>query len=302
MLAFKVNTRETKRTLLKDNIRASVMATHKDLIQRVEQQLQDDSLQLPGLPDIAWQVQQAVADPNMTLPKLATLISKDAALSARLVKIANSAWLGRPVKAENLPQAVMRLGFWQIRNVALGMALEGLYESTSEVVKDELAATWQQSIQLTAAAVTLLNHSPHAQAKALHSHTLALACISSRIGVLPLLTEIERNPSTFDDMEAFRVAKRDLTTPLGVNILEAWHFNAEIVRLQKEWRRGIGAMTPSYLSFMQLAGILTEQLQVAQSDEVLKMYADVGTIPRAGIWQQPAVQADYENILSALRD
>lgn len=271
---------------------------YTDLLNQVSSQLEADTLKLPGLPDIAMQVQRAVADPMMTLPKLAQILGKDPALSARIVRIANSAWLGRPVRAENLPQAVMRLGFWQIRNVALGMALEGLYESKDPMVKDELHKSWQQSMELTAAAVTLLNHYPGETD--LHSHTLALACTCSRIGVLPLLALVERD--SFSDIEDFRAAKQTLAIPLGVKVLTHWQFSDETVRLHKDWREGIGVMKPSYLSFMQLAGILTGQIQVNEPAEVLKMYAEQGCINRPGVWHQPAVQADYQNILSALRD
>lgn len=243
------------------------------------------------------QVQQAVADPMMTLPKLSQLIARDTALSLRLVRIANSAWLGRPVRADSLPQAVMRLGFWQIRNVALGMALEGLYESSSPLVREELARNWQRSMELTAAAVTLLNHSPHATS--FHSHTLALACTCSRIGILPLLSELEASQILSADEYQ---AKESLVIPLGVEVLQVWNFHPQIIELHQQWREGIGSMKPGYLSFMQLAGVVTGQIEVADADDLMKMYTASGCIIRPGVWQQPAVQADYQSILSALRD
>lgn len=274
------------------------MHTYTDLLQQVSQQLEDDTLKLPGLPKIAMDVQKAVADPMMTLPKLAQLIGRDPALSARLVRIANSAWLGRPIKAENLPQAVMRLGFWQIRNVALAMALEGLYESHDPLIKDELSKVWQQSVELTAAAVTLLNHYP-GEAD-LHSHTLALACTCSRIGVLPLLSALEQDQ--LSDIGDYHAAKQALMIPLGNKVLSSWNFSPEIVHIHQRWREGIGELRPSYLSFLQLAAVLLGQIEVDDTQGLLKLYTDAGCISRPGVWQQPAVQADYQNILSALRD
>lgn len=274
------------------------MHIYTDLLQQVSKELDADSLVLPGLPEIALQVQRAVADPLMTLPKLARIINKDPALSGRIIRIANSAWLGRPVKAENLPQAVMRLGFWQIQHVALGMALEGLYASQDELVQRELHQNWQKTIQLTAAAVTLLNHYPGEVD--LHGHTLALACSSSRVGILPLLTAIERDQ--LSDIEEYRAAEEVLAVPLGVKILKHWNFSDRLVNLHAEWREGVGSFKPSYLSFMQMAGIVTGQIKVKSAHEVLKFYADEGCITRANIWQQASVQADYQSILSALRD
>lgn len=274
------------------------MHTYTDLLHQVSRELDADTLVLPGLPEIALQVQRAVADPLMTLPKLARIISKDPALSGRIIRIANSAWLGRPVKAENLPQAVMRLGFWQIQHVALGMALEGLYASHDELVQRELRKNWQKTIQLTAAAITLLNHYPGEVD--LHGHTLALACSSSRVGILPLLTAIERDQ--LSDIEEYRAAAEVLAVPLGVKMLKHWNFSDRLVHLHAEWREGVGSFKPSYLSFMQIAGIVTEQIKVESTQEILRFYADEGCIARANIWQQPGVQADYHSILSALSD
>ena len=272
------------------------MHIYTDLLQQVSKELDADTLVLPGLPEIALQVQHAVADPMMTLPKLARIINKDPALSGRIVRIANSAWLGRAVKTENLPQAVMRLGFWQIQHVALGMALEGLYDSQDELVRSELKQNWQKSMQLTAAAITLLNHYP-GEAD-IHGYTLALACSSSRIGILPLLTAIERDQ--LSDIEDYRAAAQALEVPLGVKMLQHWNFSSQLVELHHLWREGVGSFKPSYLSFMQIAGIVTEQIKVDSAQQVLKYYADAGCISRANIWQQPSVQADYQNILAAL--
>jgi HD-like signal output (HDOD) protein len=276
------------------------MGDTTDLFNQVTAQIEDDSLQLPGMPDIAVRVQKAIADPMMTLPRLSQVIAQDPALSARLIRIANSAWLGRPVKAESLPQAVMRLGFWQIRSVALGMALEGLYNSQTAWIKEDLQQNWRQSLELTAAAVTLLNH--YRGDKVLHSHTLALSCMCSRIGVLPVLSMAEQDPDAYADMEFVRRAKAELSVPLGVKLLQAWNFNDETIRLQHTWRQGVGSFKPDYLSFMQLAAVLLGQIKVTQREEVVKMYAEAGCISRPALWQQPAVQADYQSILSALSD
>lgn len=276
------------------------MGTTTDLFNQVTAQIENDTLQLPGMPDIAVRVQKALADPMMTLPRLSQVIAQDPALSARLIRIANSAWLGRPVKAESLPQALMRLGFWQIRSVALGMALEGLYHSENELVKDELRQNWRLSLELTAAAVTLLNH--YNGDKVLHTHTLALGCMCSRIGVLPVLSMAEQDPDIYGDIEFVRRAKAELMVPLGVKVLQAWNFNDETIRLQQTWRQGVGGFKPDYLSFMQLAALLVGQIKVAQRDEVVKMYAEAGCISRPGLWQQPAIQADYQSILTALSD
>lgn len=276
------------------------MTNKTELFSLVADEIEKDTLVLPGMPDIAVQVQEAVADPLMTLPRLSKIISQDPALTGRLIRIANSAWLGRAVKAENLPQALTRLGFWQIRNVALGVALEGLYKAKNKQVQEELHTSWRHSLELTAAAVTLLNH--YKGDRKLHTHTLALGCMTSRIGMLPILSLAERQPAVFCEPEFLREAEKSLASSLGGKVLRSWNFSSELVEVQENWRLGIASFSPGYLGFMQLAAVLLGQIKVARPDEVVKMFADAGVISRARLWQQPAVQADYQDILSALTD
>lgn len=276
------------------------MTNETELFSLVADEIERDTLVLPGMPDIAVRVQEAVADPLMTLPRLSKIISQDPALTGRLIKIANSAWLGRAVKTENLPQALTRLGFWQIRNVALGVALESLFKAQNILVQKELHRNWRESLELTAAAVTLLNH--YKGERNLHTHTLALACMTSRIGMLPILSMAERQPSVFGESKFLRKAEKSLASSLGGKVLRSWNFTSDLVEVQENWRLGIASFEPGYLSFMQLAGVLLGQIKVARPDEVVKMFADTGAISRARLWQQPGVQADYQDILGALTD
>src|SRR5690625_7630972 len=52
--------------------------------------IQTDNMVLPTLPEIALQVREVAEDPDANINTLTQVIGKDTALSARVVKVANS--------------------------------------------------------------------------------------------------------------------------------------------------------------------------------------------------------------------
>lgn len=52
--------------------------------------LESGQLQLPTLPEVALRVRDAVEDENASASQIADIIAQDAALSARLIQVANS--------------------------------------------------------------------------------------------------------------------------------------------------------------------------------------------------------------------
>ncbi|CAM5202115.1 HDOD domain-containing protein [Alishewanella longhuensis] len=82
----------------------------------LDDKIRQDRL-LPTLPEIALRVRQTADDPKVSLAQMAEVIAQDAALSARMMKVANSAFMGRSIKVSTLSQAVTRIGLSQLRTL-----------------------------------------------------------------------------------------------------------------------------------------------------------------------------------------
>jgi HD-like signal output (HDOD) protein len=78
---------------------------------------------LPSLPVVVTQIIAAVDDPNSTVSRLNDLISKEPALAARMLRLANSAYFGRRNGMVSLPQCALVLGFNTIRSLALSASV-----------------------------------------------------------------------------------------------------------------------------------------------------------------------------------
>ena len=85
------------------------------------------SLNFPSPPAIAQQIIALARDPHADISQVAAAISRDPALAAKLLRVANSALYSRQRKSTNLRQALIVLGLHGATTLALGFSLVGTY-------------------------------------------------------------------------------------------------------------------------------------------------------------------------------
>ncbi len=76
----------------------------------------------------ALQIIKRAGDPSTTASDIAAILREDQALSARVLKIANSAFYGLPRQIGSIKSAVLLLGQKTIRNLALTATMSGAIE------------------------------------------------------------------------------------------------------------------------------------------------------------------------------
>lgn len=273
------------------------MSTQQAFLSILEDEISRDQLCLPTLPDIATAVERIAANPDSSLQDLNKIIGRDTGLSARMIRLANSAWLGRAVKVENLPQALTRIGLWQVRNIVVGLAMEQLFEARNDIVRRRMRQCWDESTVLTAAVLTLLKY--YDGKTRLHQHTAALMCMTSQIGALPVLTMAEKHSDTFANPRFLNESISNLGPSLSGMVMRAWRFTDEQVHIGEHWQGPIVSFKPSYLSLLQLGAVLTDLHRSKSSEELLVCFTQTGLLPSVDWWQQPHVQEHFQSIMEA---
>ncbi|MBM2833858.1 MAG: hypothetical protein HW406_1019 [Candidatus Brocadiaceae bacterium] len=81
-----------------------------------------ESPSLPTLPTVAYKLISISTNEEIGIKDVADLISRDASLSAKVLKIANSALYSLPCKISTIHQAASRLGMNAIRNLTLSFS------------------------------------------------------------------------------------------------------------------------------------------------------------------------------------
>ena len=78
---------------------------------------------LPPLPRIYSALTSALADPNSDATTISRILERDPAMCAKLLQLVNSAFFATAMPISNIAQAVMRLGFEMVKNLALSLAV-----------------------------------------------------------------------------------------------------------------------------------------------------------------------------------
>ncbi|MCL4498727.1 MAG: HDOD domain-containing protein [Chloroflexi bacterium] len=75
-------------------------------------------IDLPSMPATLARIIHTTNAPEATAEQLARIVMLDQSLATKVLRLANSAYIGRKMKAENVTEAVVTLGFGSIRNLA----------------------------------------------------------------------------------------------------------------------------------------------------------------------------------------
>lgn len=102
-------------------------------------------IELPTPPQTALRLIQLCNNPDVGVRELCEVVSLDAALSAKLLRAASSAYYGQQYEVSTLERAAVVLGFDHVKVVALGFHLVGLAQQCDEKVLD-LRAVWQGNV------------------------------------------------------------------------------------------------------------------------------------------------------------
>ena len=84
---------------------------------------------LPPMPAVATKVLELLGDPNVNYGKLGEAISSDPAVSARLLKVANSAFYSMKRQIKTIDHAIAIVGERTLRSLVLAASLEGMNKS-----------------------------------------------------------------------------------------------------------------------------------------------------------------------------
>jgi len=102
-------------------------------------------LQLPALPAHAYEVVELVDNPKSNAAQLARTISSDPALSAKVLRMANSPYYGFPKKISTIDFAIIVLGFDTLKEIVISISLMSTLQNNKDTHLD-LDVFWDHSL------------------------------------------------------------------------------------------------------------------------------------------------------------
>ncbi|HAU17902.1 MAG TPA: histidine kinase, partial [Marinobacter adhaerens] len=191
--------------------------------------IENDKLVLPTLPEVALQVRDIAQSEDSSIADLVKVISNDTALSARIIRVTNSPLFRGSRAIENLNMAVSRLGMAYTSNLAMGLAMEQMFQATSDMIDKRMRATWQTSTEVAGVCHVLAQHYTK-----LKPDQATLAGLVHLIGVLPILRYVEDQDIQISSIMLDNVVD-ELHPKIGATILKKWDFPKELQNVPLEY-------------------------------------------------------------------
>ena len=231
--------------------------------------IRNDELVLPTLPEVALRVREAAEDPDISIPDLSKVIGNDAALAARLIKVVNSPLLRTNREITDLNMAISRLGINYTSNLATGLAMEQMFQATSDVIDKKMRDVWSRSTEIAGMCHVLCRHFTR-----LMPDQATLAGLVHQIGILPILTYAEESNALLKDSISLNHVIERIHPIIGEHILRTWDFPEQIA-----------SVPGNYLDFDRQSSSVDyiDIVQVA----VLQSYADTS---------HPLSQVDWSQV------
>lgn len=198
-------------------------------LQDLKDDLANNRLTLPTLPEVALKARDAVEDPEVTAGQVADIVATDPAISARLIQVANSPFFRARSPIDNLQTAISRMGIATVRDLVNSLAMQQIFQATNAQLDERLRALWEHSVQVAAISRVLAMAFPNLQPE-----QAMLAGLIHDVGALPILTRAEDEPKLLSNTRLLDRIVHKLHAKLGRIILASWNFPQSLIDVAAE--------------------------------------------------------------------
>ncbi len=271
--------------------------TNEAFLAQLQAAIKDNSIVLPTLPEVALQVRDAVERDETTAQDIANLVATDAALSARLLQVANSPLYGGRVTIDSIQQAITRLGIRMVRTLVVNLAMKQIFQPTTSELDQRLRQLWGESVQVAALSRVLAQQVPH-----LDREQAMLAGLIHNIGSLPVLIMAENFRELIADSERLDCLLAALAPIIGRQILQAWNFPDTLVAVPTHCTdlKYNGGEQADYVDLVQVAMIECGTGTTRGIDPAERMqapaYAKIGLNPEDAVIEIEGVAEQVEEV------
>jgi HD-like signal output (HDOD) protein len=235
------------------------------------QALIEDVTDVPSLPEIFIRVNEAVNNPRSSLEDVGKVISEDTGLTARLLKIVNSAFYGFPSQIDTISRAVTIVGTQQLRDLALATSVIRLFRGIPHDLID-VESFWRHSVACGITARILATYRREANverffvAGILHDIGRLIICLKRGDLMREILPRVRDGSNTLRQLE-MEVLGYDHAS-VGGALIQAWKLPASLEEVILCHHSPLeSSRYPVEAAVIHVADIITHALQLGNSGE-----------------------------------
>ncbi len=225
------------------------------------------------IPRVANKVMSIVKDPQSSMGMLSDIIQYDQALTANLLKAANSAYFGLSKKVESLHQAVVYLGLARVADLVLLGAGSANYSQPQEGYDLDHGDLWRYSVSSA-----LITRDLAEKRGVDDPHVLFTAALLKDIGKVVLSQHVAESFEKISFLVSqhgfsFREAEKAVLgidhAELGGMIAERWQFSEKMVDIIRNHHLPLDAVYKEEAAFVYVADTLCMTMGVGVGSDGL---------------------------------
>ena len=219
--------------------------------------------EVPTLPGFFNKIVDTIADDRSSVNDLAGIISKDQALTAKILRLSNSAYYGRFRKVSTVEEAVTIVGFNEVKSVSLSVAVFGSF--SRKVSQQTLESFWVHALSCATAVKGIGDRGQELNLEKVYFcgllHDIGKLVLSILFGndYLKVIDEAAREGYT-----AYEAEKRTYAVhhaQVGEWVAERWHFPTDLIEAIAYHHQPLrtGLIRPKAAATVYLANCIAQQ-------------------------------------------
>lgn len=121
------------------------------MVNTAAKEIANKTIEIATLPEVTMRIVEVVQDPRSTAHDLHKIVSNDPALSARVLRVVNSAFYGLPGQIGSIDRAIMLLGLNAVKNIAIAASLTKMFKQAAPCDDFTGKDLWTHSVAVGAA-------------------------------------------------------------------------------------------------------------------------------------------------------
>ncbi len=227
----------------------------KKFAEEIQQDLKDNKVKLPTLPNIALEALIVVNDCDSSVADVSSIVEKDTAIAARLIRYANSPIYHGNEPVRTVKNAITRIGFDVVKNAILTMSMKDVFKTSHKMIEKRMERLWKHSVAVASKSATLAEAFPH-----LNREEAMLAGLIHDVGAIPILMRACNYPELVAKESLLNQIISALHMPIGKIMLNLWKFDPGLIAVaanHDKQDRVSKSEFVTYLDIIQVANILS---------------------------------------------
>ncbi|MCB9913761.1 MAG: HDOD domain-containing protein [Planctomycetes bacterium] len=222
-------------------------------------------LSLPSLPAVVGELQQRLRDPSVGMKDLAATVATDPPLTARVLRIVNSAYYSLSVPVLDIAHAVAILGLDTVQSLVLQVGVMDVFQHLQRHPEFDPRELWTHSVRTARLTVAL----PRRLTQALPTEDLYVCGLLHDIGKFVLFEHLH---DEFLECVRAETPERHLAqveadvlgfshADVGALVCERWGLPEHAVRAIGAHHDAVEETTPQLVALIALADLVTHRAQ-----------------------------------------